>query len=80
MMCFFKKNKNNDPVEQRRSSAIAMVHGLSKADKDRLLEAMELSWQADQKFGRVRTKDEKMVADIDKIEHQMDVIKENDKK
>lgn len=79
-MRLFRKRKDEDPVEQRRNTAIAMVHGLSKADKDRLLEAMELSWQADQKFGRVRTKDEKTVADIDKIERQMDIIKENEKK
>ena len=79
-MRLFRKTKNDDPVEQRRNTAIALVHGLGKADKDRLFDAMELSWQADQKFSRVMTKDEKMVADIDKIEHQMDVIKENDKK
>lgn len=77
---FFKKHQNIDLVEERRTTAIRLVHDLTKSDKDRLIEGMELAWQADQKFMKVKTRDEKEVADIDKIEHQMDIIKENDKK
>lgn len=64
-MLGFKK-RELDPVEARRATAIELVHDLSKADKDRLIAGMELAWQADEKFRRVQTREEK--DDINKAE------------
>lgn len=55
-----------DPVEARRATAIELVHDLTKADKDRLIAGMELAWQADEKFRKVQTREEK--DDINKAE------------
>lgn len=62
------KKKELDPVEARRATAIEMVHDLTKADKDRLIAGMELAWQADEKFRKVQTREEKEDADIVKAE------------
>lgn len=73
----FKKHKRDiDKVEQRRTTAIALVHDLSKADKERLLAGMELAWQADEKFRKVQTREEKELADIEEAEKTADYIEE----
>lgn len=64
----FRRKKEIDPVEARRTTAIDLVHDLSKADKDRLIAGMELAWQADEKFRKVQTREEKEDADIVKAE------------
>ena len=65
------KNKELDPVEARRTTAIELVHDLTKADKDRLIAGMELAWQADEKFRKVQTREEKEDADIVKAETKL---------
>lgn len=60
-----------DPVEARRTTAIELVHDLTKGDKDRLIAGMELAWQADEKFRKVQTREEKDDADIVKAETKL---------
>lgn len=62
------RKKEVDPVESRRTTAIELIHDLTKADKDRLIAGMELAWQADEKFRKVQTREEKEDADIVKAE------------
>lgn len=69
-MRLFKK-KVVDPVEARRTTAIELVHDLTKSDKDRLIAGMELAWQADEKFRKVQTREEKEDADIVKAETKL---------
>lgn len=66
-----KREQELDPVEARRATAIDLVHDLSKADKDRLIAGMELAWQADEKFRKVQTREEKEDADIVKAETKL---------
>ena len=68
---FFKMKKVVDPVEERRTTAIKLIHDLTKADKDRLIAGMELAWQADEKFRKVQTREEKEDADITKAETKL---------
>lgn len=65
------KKKIVDPVEARRTTAIELVHDLTKSDKDRLIAGMELAWQADEKFRKVQTREEKEDADIVKAETKL---------
>ena len=76
MRWFRHTKRDEDPVERRRTTAIALVHGLGKSEKDRLIEGMELAWQADQKFMKVKTSEEKEMEDIDKADKALDYIKE----
>lgn len=70
-MRFGFKKKEMDPVESRRATAIELVHDLTKSDKDRLISGMELAWQADEKFRRVQTREEKEDADIARAETKL---------
>ena len=70
-MLFRGKEEFIDPVESRRTIAIELVHDLTKADKDRLIAGMELAWQADEKFRKVLTREEKEDADIIKAEGKL---------
>lgn len=65
------KKRTVDPVEARRTTAIELVHDLTKSDKDRLIAGMELAWQADEKFRKVQTREEKEDADIVKAETKL---------
>lgn len=67
----WKKRRTIDPVEARRTTAIELVHDLTKSDKDRLIAGMELAWQADEKFRKVQTREEKEDADIVKAETKL---------
>ena len=68
---FWRKRQVVDPVEARRATAIELVHDLTKSDKDRLIAGMELAWQADEKFRKVQTREEKEDADIGKAETKL---------
>lgn len=70
-MTFWHRKQIMDPVEARRTTAIELVHNLTKADKDRLIAGMELAWQADEKFRKVQTREEKEDADIVKAETKL---------
>lgn len=71
MKLVFRKKQIIDPVEARRATAIELVHDLTKSDKDRLIAGMELAWQADEKFRKVQTREEKEDADIVKAETKL---------
>lgn len=71
-----KKKKNADKVMERAEMASALVRDLSKADKDRLIAGMELEWQAQEAFRKVRTRDEKALDDIDKLDHSLDLAED----
>lgn len=70
------KKKNADKVMERAEMASALVRDLSKADKDRLIAGMELEWQAQEAFRKVRTRDEKENGnpDIDEAEKTLDKV------
>lgn len=70
-MTFWHRKQIMDPVEARRTTAIELVHDLTKSDKDRLIAGMELAWQADEKFRKVQTREEKEDADIVKAETKL---------
>lgn len=74
MFANMKKKKNADKVMERAEMASALVRDLSKADKDRLIAGMELEWQAQEAFRKVRTRDEKENgnSDIDEAEKTLD--------
>ena len=76
MFVKFKRRKGNDKVMERADMASVLVRDLSKADKDRLLAGMELEWQAQEAFRKVRTRDEKALDDIDKLDHSLDLVED----
>ena len=76
MFAKFKRKKSNDKVMERADMASVLVRDLSKADKDRLLAGMELEWQAQEAFRKVRTRDEKALDDIDKLDHSLDLVED----
>ena len=58
--------------EQRFDDMMELVKDLSRADYNRLKQAMDLSYEGYQKIKSVRSEEEKMVEDIVKIEESLD--------
>lgn len=67
----FKKKKTErsvDPTEDRFDQMINLVKNLSRADYNRLREAMDLGYNAYQKVRNVKTTEEKETNDINEAE------------
>lgn len=79
-MRLFKKKRELDKVEERFNTGISLVKDLTKADKDRLMRGLELAWQGYEEIRKVRTRDEKTVDDIDKLDHTLDLVEIKEKK
>ena len=67
----FRKRKierSVDPTEDRFDQMINLVKNLSRADYNRLREAMDLGYNAYQKVRNVKTTEEKEINDINEAE------------
>ena len=67
-------------ADDRYYTIIDMGEGLTPGEFEKLLKVVKDVYRSYSLNSGIKTRDQKLVAYIDKIEHQMDVIKENDKK
>lgn len=69
----FKKRKAvlESVSEQRFDDMMGLIKDLPRADYNRLLDAMDLGYNAYQKVKNVKTIDEKELEDIDEIEKSL---------
>lgn len=74
----FKRKKNiekaNDPTEERFDEMMNLVKHLSRADYNRLREAMDLGYNAYQKVKNVKTAEEKELAGIDESDRSLERV------
>ena len=71
-MLFKRRKKILESVaEQRFDAMMALIKDLPRSDYNRLLDAMDLGYNAYQKVKNVKTIDEKELDDIDEIEKSM---------
>ncbi len=71
-MAVFKKKKIADKVESRFQQAISLVKDLDKKEFKRMMDGIELAWEAYDKIRRVQTVDEKEMADIAEVERELE--------
>lgn len=73
-MRFFKRKKKNniDQLEQRLDTISELTRGLGRTEFNNLIESVKLVFEARQKLIKVKTDDEKEVADIDDIEKKLE--------
>lgn len=73
MRIFKRKKKNNiDQLEQRLDTISELTRGLGRTEFNNLIEGVKLVFEARQKLIKVKTDDEKEVADIDDIEKKLE--------
>lgn len=71
-MIFKRKKRILESVaEQRFDSMMQLIKDLPRADYNRLLDAMNLGYNAYQKVKNVRTIDEKEMEDVDEIDKEL---------
>lgn len=70
----FKKKKKVelDPLEQRLDTISDLTRGLGRVEFNNLMEAVKSVFEARQKLLRVKTTDEKEIADITEIEKKLE--------
>lgn len=73
MIRFFKKRRRASVVEDKFNTMMGLIKDLPKADYKRLKDAMDLGYDAYQKVRNVKTTDEKEVADVDDIIHEIEL-------
>ena len=73
-MRLFKRKKKSvlDPLEQRLDTISDLTRGLGRTEFNNLIESVKLVFEARQKLNKVKTDDEKEVADIDEIEKKLE--------
>lgn len=71
-MRLFRKHREADKVEARFQQAIALVKDLDKKEFNRMMDGINSAWEAYDKIRKVQTVDEKEVADIAKLEKELD--------
>lgn len=64
--------KTTDPTEERFDEMMNLVKHLSRADYNRLREAMDLGYNAYQKVKNVKTAEEKELAEIDESDQRLE--------
>lgn len=64
--------KTTDPTEERFDKMMDLVKHLSRADYNRLREAMDLGYNAYQKVKNVKTAEEKELAEIDESDRSLE--------
>lgn len=73
-MSLFKRKKQTnelDMLEQRLDTISELTRGLGKTEFNNLIEAVKSVYDARQKLRKVKSDDEKEVADIEEIEKTM---------
>ena len=73
MIRFFKKRRRASVVEDKFNTMMVLIKDLPKADYKRLKDAMDLGYDAYQKVRNVKTTDEKEVAEVDDIIHEIEL-------
>ena len=80
-MRFFKKLRRKkselDALEKRLDTISDITRGLGRTEFNNLIEAVKAVYEARQKLSKVKTNDEKEVADIDEIGHSLDLREKN---
>ena len=72
MRIFRSKKDINDRVEGRFQTAVNLIKDLDKQEFKRLVEGMDLAWQAYDAMKRVQTIEEKGLDDIEQLEKSME--------
>lgn len=73
MRIFKRKKQNNiDQLEQRLDTISELTRGLGRTEFNNLIEGVKLVFEARQKLTKVKTDDEKEVADIEEIEKKLE--------
>ena len=72
MRIFKKKSTEVDNLERMLDTISDLTRGLGRAEFNNLIEAIKSVYEARQKLRKVRTDDEKEVADITEIEKDME--------
>ena len=72
-----RKKSELDALEKRLDIISNLTRGLGKTEFNNLIEAVKSVYEARQKLLKVKTNDEKEVADIDGIEHSLDLREKN---
>ena len=67
-----KKKADIDALEQRLDTISDLTRGLGRTEFNNLIEGVKLVFEARQKLTKVKTDDEKEVADIDEIEKKLE--------
>lgn len=70
-MLFKRKPVLESVAEQRFDDMMALIKDLSRADYNRLRDAMDLGYNAYQKVKNVKTDEEKELEDIDDIDKSL---------
>lgn len=73
-MGIFKRKKHDDvdQLEQRLDTISELTRGLGRTEFNNLIEGVKLVFEARQKLIKVKTDDEKEVADIEEIEKKLE--------
>ncbi len=71
-MAFFKKRKIDNMMESRFQQVVNLVKDLDKKEFNRMMEGIGLAWEAYDKIRKVQTVDEKEMADIAKVEKELE--------
>lgn len=75
----FRRKRNNTVNHQRFMAIYNLVKDLDRSEFNKTIEAMKSIYEGCNTLQRVRTKDEKEVEDIEKIERTMELIKNKEK-
>lgn len=67
-----KKKADIDALEQRLDTISDLTRGLGRTEFNNLMDAVKLVFEARQKLTKVKTDDEKEVADIVEIEKKLE--------
>lgn len=78
-MKIFKRRAAKNALEQRLDTISNLTRGLGRTEFNNLMDSVKLVYEARQKLAKVKTDDEKEVADIDESEHKLELIKEKKK-
>lgn len=78
MRLFKKKKTEVDSLEQKLDIISDLTRGLGRSELKSLLDAVETMWSVRQNLKKVKTEDEKEMADIDEAERIL--TKEAEKK
>lgn len=71
-----KSQAEPDPLEQRLDIISDLTKGLGKTEFNNLLEAVKAVYEARQKLRKVKTEDEKEMADVDTADRRLELMEE----
>lgn len=78
MRIFKRKRKTPgvDPLEQRLDTISDLTRGLGRTEFNNLIGSVELVFEARQKLNKVKTDDEKEMAEVDSAEKKLKYLEE----